>query len=420
MRSSASRSASMRNPSCTPGFTLAKVASRRVFVVTALVAALAIVPSAASAGAHRAHRAHLASFPSCSRFVHYARSHALKELRTMAQPVYGSPFPRPAPGPPVRAAIAALLVPRNSSTLSEVDVSDPAHMKFVKTMSVNGGYLDARMTGHTARVVFTAMPTAIPMLAAAQPATVRARIGRSTTPLWRPSYTLRRGRKGHASRHALVRCTSIQRPVDFSGLDSLTVLTIDLDKGLDPVDSDAIMTDGQTVYASTKSLYVATQQALVERPDTAQPPPDQFTEIHKFDISDPDQTTYLGSGAVSGTLLNQYSMSEQDGFLRVASTEAPLWWSPDTNKPSQSYVTVLAQQGGALTQVGRVGGLGQGQRIFAVRFLGDVGYVVTFRQIDPLYTIGLSDPTNPRVLGSVELQGYSAYLHPVGHGLPLG
>ena len=344
-------------------------------MVTALAAALAVVPSTASAGAHRAHRAHLASFPSCSRFVHYARSHALKELRTMAQPVYGSPFPqpmtvtpqrgapnaetapsaptaggqqgqdfsgtnvqeagvdepdlvktdgktifavedgslfaidaksdppklvgslsldgygqqlllsgdkllvlggagiaypigvpieRPAPGPPVRAAIAAPLVPRNSSTLSEVDVSDPAHMKFVKTMSVNGGYLDARMTGHTARVVFTAMPTAIPMLAAAQPATVRARVGRSTTPLWRPSYTLRRGRKGHASRHALVRCTSIQRPVDFSGLDSLTVLTIDLDKGLDPVDSDAVMTDGQTVYASTKSLYVATQQALVE------------------------------------------------------------------------------------------------------------------------------------------------------------
>ena len=55
-----------------------------------------------------------------------------------------------------------------------------------------------------------------------------------------------------------------------------------------------------------------------------------------------------------------------------------------------------------------------------MRFLGDVGYVVTFRQIDPLYTIGLSDPTNPRVLGSVELQGYSAYLHPVGDGLLLG
>src|SRR5207253_10361519 len=86
----------------------------------------------------------------------------------------------------------------------------------------------------------------------------------------------------------------------------------------------------------------------------------------------------------------------------------------------QSFVTVLAQRGDALASVGRVGNLGAGERIYAVRFIGDVGYVVTFKQVDPLYTVGLSDPEHPRVLGSLELLGYSAYLHPVGDGLLLG
>jgi len=87
---------------------------------------------------------------------------------------------------------------------------------------------------------------------------------------------------------------------------------------------------------------------------------------------------------------------------------------------SESRVTVLEEQAGRLVPVGSVGGLGQGQRIYAVRFIGPVGYVVTFRQVDPLYTLDLSDPTAPRVVGQLELEGYSAYLHPVGDGLLLG
>jgi hypothetical protein len=83
-------------------------------------------------------------------------------------------------------------------------------------------------------------------------------------------------------------------------------------------------------------------------------------------------------------------------------------------------VTVLRRQGSTLAPIGRVSGLGQGQRIYSVRFIGDVGYVVTFRQVDPLYTIGLADPTAPKVLGQLELLGYSAYLHPIADDLLLG
>jgi hypothetical protein len=70
--------------------------------------------------------------------------------------------------------------------------------------------------------------------------------------------------------------------------------------------------------------------------------------------------------------------------------------------------------------VGQVGGLGQGERIYSVRFVGAIGYVVTFRQTDPLYTVDLSDPSRPQVLGAVALTGYSAYLHPASASRLIG
>ncbi|MBO0831285.1 MAG: beta-propeller domain-containing protein, partial [Actinobacteria bacterium] len=79
----------------------------------------------------------------------------------------------------------------------------------------------------------------------------------------------------------------------------------------------------------------------------------------------------------------------------------------------QSAVYVLQQSGSQLSIVGKAGGIGAGEQIYAVRFAGPVGYVVTFRQTDPLYTLDLSDPAQPRVVGQLPLRGYSAYLYPV-------
>ena len=143
--------------------------------------------------------------------------------------------------------------------------------------------------------------------------------------------------------------------------------------------------------------------------------------IDKFDVTDPNATTFVSAGEVPGYLLNQFSLPEYDGYLRVASTSRPIWWgAAPPSSLRQSYVTVLASQGGLLVPVGQVSGLGQGEQIYSVRFVGDAGYVVTYRQVDPLYTIDLSTPTAPKVAGELELEGYSAYLQPVGAGLLLG
>jgi len=145
------------------------------------------------------------------------------------------------------------------------------------------------------------------------------------------------------------------------------------------------------------------------------------TEIHRFEATSAGTTAYRSSGQVSGFVLNQFALSEHDGHLRVASTDEPEWF-PDgsSRRLSESSVTVLHERGSKLVRVGGVDGLGKGEEIYAVRFAGDKGYVVTFREVDPLYTLDLSQPSRPRVAGELKIRGYSAYLHPVSDDLLLG
>lgn len=136
-------------------------------------------------------------------------------------------------------------------------------------------------------------------------------------------------------------------------------------------------------------------------------PPEQ-TQIFRFDITADSTPRYVASGTVPGRLLNQYSLSEYDGYLRVATTSN----GTGDGTPANASSAVYELRADSLARVGAVGGLGQGQRIYSVRFLGPLGYVVTFRQMDPLYTLDLSDPRAPRVAGDLEINGYSSYLHP--------
>ena len=248
----------------------------------------------------------------------------------------------------------------------------------------------------------------------------RAVVASSGLSSWLPQYRITRRGKAPGKWRPLVQCRRVSHPAAYSGLGMLTVLTFDLSKGLEPVDSVAVMTDGRIVYASPESLYVATER-WTDRPQAGTPKKAQSgvtTELHKFDISKPTKTLYRGSGSVSGFLLSEWSLSEYKGVLRVVSTETPAWWGPGGE--SESFLTTLRPKDGGLVQAGRIGELGKGERVYAVRFVGDVGYVVTFRQIDPLYTVDLADPEHPRVLGELKIAGYSAYLHPIGEDLLLG
>lgn len=308
-----------------------------------------------------------------------------------------------------RAATSPAPSFRATTVLTEVDVSDPRKPTVARTMELKGRLVAGRLTGGTARVVVASPPEDVDVPQAA------------TTRDFVPRTILRSRRTNRTFRRLVVPCDDVRRPRRFSGLDLVTVLTVDLDKGLFNVDRDAVLAGAETVYASPTSLYVASRRwspALDEAGHAV--PQGMRTEVHRFDTSEPDQTTYAASGSVPGFVLNQFSLGEHEGRLRVATTEEPQWFGDAPARASESGISVLEQRGGKLVQVGRVGGLGKTERIYSVRFVGDVGYVVTFRQVDPLYTVDLQDPTRPAVRGELKVLGYSSYLHPVRDGLLLG
>jgi len=313
------------------------------------------------------------------------------------------------------------------ATLTEIDVSDPDDPTVAHTLALDGAYLSARLVGDTARVVVSATNPAFPFvypstdapeaLAIAEEANRRLIEG-STIEDWLPTATL----DGEPTE--VIDCGAVEQPAEFSGFGFLTVLTVDLTEALDTPPATSVLADGQTVYASAEHLYVATsrppeptEDGGTGDPDLVPPVEDYETALHQFAITGDGAATYVASGVVPGHLLNQFSMSEHEGRLRVATTEGAPWSATET---SASRVTVLEPQGDALVEVGTVEDLGVTEQIYAVRFVGDTGYVVTFRQTDPLFVLDLADPTAPTLAGELEIPGYSSYLHPLDEGHLLG
>jgi len=134
------------------------------------------------------------------------------------------------------------------------------------------------------------------------------------------------------------------------------------------------------------------------------------TIIHKIGIKD-DSLEYKAKGEVNGHVLNQFSMDENRGYFRVATTRSQLWsrFTKDAEK-SYSNVYVLDPE---LKLVGSLENLATDERIYSARFMGDRAYLVTFKQVDPLFVINLTDPAKPAVLGAIKIPGFSNYLHPV-------
>jgi hypothetical protein len=238
---------------------------------------------------------------------------------------------------------------------------------------------------------------------------------------WLPHYVLEdlSGGEAKISQGLLLECEDVKHPGDYSGLSTLAVLTVDLNASLALGNGVGVFSEGETVYASKDNLYVTTtpwrpELWLAEQEGGTG---EGFTSyVHKFSLASAEKADYVASGAVRGRVNSQWSLSEHAGDLRLATTDQ-LGWDSAT---SESFVSVLRQTGDELLQIGQVGGLGKGEQIYGVRFIGDVGYVVTFRQIDPLYTIDLKDPAAPKNVGELKIPGYSAYLHPIDATTILG
>jgi uncharacterized secreted protein with C-terminal beta-propeller domain len=300
------------------------------------------------------------------------------------------------------------LPPDGDVDLILVDLAGPP--KILSHYRSTGRVVDARQNGSVARVVLSSIPTiSFPMTATGDGAMLKQNrqvVAAAPIESWLPSWQVTTGTSVSQGR---LDCGSVRRPRSFSGATMLSLLTFDLGaSALDGGSPIGVVADGDIVYGTPTDLYIANDPS---RRLNALPGADvQGTEIFQFSLTmPPGKPVLVGSGTVPGALLNQYSMSDWDGRLRIATTAK-----------DESAVRILENHGGDLVQVGEVGGLGRGEKIYAVRFIGPRGYVVTFRQTDPLYTLDLSDWTAPRVTGELKITGYSAHLQPVGENLLVG
>ena len=310
----------------------------------------------------------------------------------------------------------------------EVDLSDPTNLRVANVLTVQGRHVSSRVVGGSARIVVVTAPSELPFVYPVSPTGEeraerfnREVVAETVLSDWMPDFVLESDGETLAE-GPLNACTDVSRPAEFAGFAALTVLTVPLNRPLSAPATTAVLAEGSTVYAGHENLYVTTN-AWIDPDEMADESRVTWwnerwdTAVHQFDVTDPAATTYLASGVVPGHLLNQFSLSEHEGHLRVATTSGGPW---RFDEDAQSMVTVLARNDATLDVVGQVGDMGRGERIFAVRYVGDVAYVVTVRQTDPFDTVDLSDPTDPRVRGELKITGYSGYLHPIAPDRVLG
>lgn len=183
------------------------------------------------------------------------------------------------------------------------------------------------------------------------------------------------------------------------GLDQTytVVSAVNLSDATEPANTKAVLGYADEVYMTTDNIYLSGSRD------------GQSTNLMRVAVDGSD-LRFAAIGSIPGKLLNQFSMDEEDGYFRVASTSLS-----DGKTVNNLYVL-----DSSLKQVGSVEGLARGEAIRSVRYMGDIAYVVTFRQVDPLFVLDLSTPSQPKLLGQLKIPGFSEYLHPVDSSTLIG
>lgn len=312
----------------------------------------------------------------------------------------------------------------NSARVAVVDLSNPDRPQLLRTFLFDGTAVAARLVNGQVRLVLQSVGPRLQFQSPSDSVSAhdakhenRELIAASTVDDWLPAWQVQAPDGSTSARHRLTNCDAIARPRQASGLSTVSVLSLDPGASA-PGPATSVVAAGDTVYASVGHVYVA---GATSRP-VHQPRPVRHgpvscclyipsrveTQIYDFATADDGPPQFVGAGTVPGTLLSSYAMDEDSaGRLRVAST------TQDRRGRTDSRITVLAASGKTLTTVGSVDGLGHGQDLRAVRFVGDLAYVVTFRSFDPLYVVDLRDPQHPQVVGQLEQPGYNEFLYPL-------
>lgn len=293
---------------------------------------------------------------------------------------------------------------KNYTAVDIYDISDRTAPTAVASLGQDGYGVDSRMIGDTLYLVTSYYPDA-PV--AEQPGTFAPCTYRDGEP-------------------TPLECGCIAMLPDddtmtFSVLGSYSIP----DAGV--IGTQSILGGGDTVYMNAEHLYLCRITYNDTVTDTKQDGQYEITAhtetvdtvISRYDVAE-NKLAYSASATVPGGLLNQFSLDEKDGFLRVVTTEDRNDFRVfvDAENDFTNYKSDGTQRSndlfvldGDLKQIGSVTGLAQDELVYSVRFQGDYGYFCTYRTTDPIFAVDLTDPAAPKVVGEVKLSGYSDYLH---------
>lgn len=275
------------------------------------------------------------------------------------------------------------------------DISDKASPKFITSYSQSGSYISSRMIENHVYIITN---EGLYSVVKEDPTTFIPMVYKED--------------KGTLLAAEDIRISS--EPADGYPAQYLVISGIDADKG-ELVSTKSVLGYGNNVYSSLSNLYISSYSQYKEDGSYT-----NATRILRFSI-DNGKIEYKSEGTVKGSLLNQFSMDEHNEVLRVVTTVNSVSAKSSDGMVSQSYMyNCLYTLDLDLKTIGKLEDLASGERVYSVRFDGDTGYFVTFRQVDPLFTVDLSDPEKPEILSALKIPGFSQYLHPYADGLLFG
>ena len=215
----------------------------------------------------------------------------------------------------------------------------------------------------------------------------------------------------------LISTDCIYMPQGRMGNSYTVISSFDLDDPEGHTDSKAVFGNTGICYVSTENIYITESIYGESDSDVNQ------TSIRKVSYGE-GILEGAGQTKLSGVLNDSFSIDEYDGYLRlvttVTKTEGQTRGIVPLLAPEPSEFNSLYVLDENLKIVGEIRDLAEGESVYSARFMGKTGYFVTFRQVDPLFSVDLSDPAAPKILGELKIPGFSEYLHPYGDGLLLG
>jgi uncharacterized secreted protein with C-terminal beta-propeller domain len=325
----------------------------------------------------------------------------------------------------------------NGSTNTAVDIfdiSDKSAPKKVNTLTQSGYYLDSRMIDDKLYLISSFSDFYTYPLREAKPNT------------YVPTYCV-----GDKETIAKAKDISILPDTEYP---SYTLVSGISTKGKgDYVSKKSILGDGSTVYASIDNIYIMINkygEDTVETKQARTTTSQNNTTITRVAIYD-GKVSVEATAAIPGSILNQFSVDEKDDILRVVTTHSIDTYTEYKEKPPQkdiengdlfidselmepeeldarddsfNYTSSMTNNVYTLDmnlkQLGAIENLAPDEQVYSCRFLGDTAYFVTFRNTDPLFSVDLSDPTAPKLLGELKIPGFSEYLHPYTENLLFG